>query len=226
VPEYDAFGREIGDDPLAALRDATAPPKPERAPDAVVAEPEPEAVTAGPEAVMAEPGPAPVTEPPTFVRRRGRRPGAVAGLGVIVALLGLLFAVGNVAVNEIEGGLEDLAEIEEPTGLGPSSMIRQANLEAALEQLRGSGLGRPLILRVYPGRVDARLVAGNGRQSLVRVTAQHELRTLGSRQGHGRGIGYGQIDAAMPERLVRADGRPVRFVRLDRSGWRAFFRDD
>ncbi|HEY7600619.1 MAG TPA: hypothetical protein VH741_11885 [Candidatus Limnocylindrales bacterium] len=218
MPEYDAFGREIGDDPLAALRDATAPPKPERAPEAVVAEPVP-----APEAVMAEP--APVAEPPTFVRPRRRR-GGIAGLGVIVALLGLLLAVGNVAVNEIEGGLEDLAEIEEPAGLGPSSMIRQANLEAALEQLRGSGLGRPLILRVHPGRVDARLVAGNGRQSLVRVTAQHELRTLGTRQGRGRGIGYGQIDPAMPERLVRADGRPVRFVRLDRSGWRAFFRDD
>ena len=38
---------------------------------------------------------------------------------------------------------------------------------------------------------------------------------------------YDAFGPAMPERLVRAaDGRIVRFVRLDRSGWRAFFRDD
>jgi hypothetical protein len=216
VPEYDAFGREIGEDPLAALRDATVPAKP--------APPRPEPIPPEPEA----PPEVVAADPPTFVRPRRRPRGGIAGLGVIVALLGLLLALGNMAVSEIEGGLEGLVETDEPAGPGPSSMIRSQNLERALEQLRGSGLGRPLTLRAYPGRVDARLVAGNGRQSLMRVTAQHELRTLGTREGgRARGIGYGQIDPAMPERLVRAaEGRTVRFVRLDRSGWRAFFRDD
>ena len=108
-------------------------------------------------------------------------------------------------------------------------MIRAANLSAALEQMRGSGLGRPLTMRVTPSRVDARLVAGNGQLSLVRVTAQHELRTLGTREGgRGSGIPYAKIDVTAPERLVRegdAKGRQIRYLRLDRFGWRAYYRD-
>jgi hypothetical protein len=205
VPEYDAFGREIGEDPLAALRDATAP----------VVEPA--------EAVVAEPQPV-----PEFVRPRPRRRGVffapILFLGALIAVLGVL---ANVAVDEIEGGLEDLVETQEPDGLGPSSMIRAANLAVALELMRGSGLGRPLTLRVTPNRVDARLVAGNGRQSLVRVTAQQELRTLDTRRGGGAGIPYAQIDVTAPERLTReadAERRKIRFVRLDRDGWRAVYR--
>jgi hypothetical protein len=207
VPEYDAFGREIGKDPLAALRDATAP----------VAEPPPEAVVAEPE---------PVAEP-TFVRPRRRRTNSVAALGAIVALAGVIAALGGAVIGEVQGGLDDPVVIEEPAGLGPPSMIRGQNLAAALEQLRESGLGRPVTLRAYPSRVDARLVAGNGRLSLVRVTAQHELRTLGTREGaSARGISYDRIDPTVPERLVRADERRViRFVWLDREGWHAVFRD-
>ena len=207
MPEYDAFGREIGKDPLAALRDATAP----------VAEPPPEAVVAEPE---------PVAEP-TFARPRRRRTNGIGALGAIVALAGVIAALGGAVIGEVQGGLDDPGVIEEPAGLGPPSMIRGQNLAAALEQLRESGLGRPVTLRAYPSRVDARLVAGNGRLSLVRVTAQHELRTLGTREGaSARGISYDRIDPTVPERLVRGDeGRVIRFVRLDGEGWHAVFRD-
>ena len=59
------------------------------------------------------------------------------------------------------------------------------------------------------------------------MTAQHELRTLSTRERvRARGIAYDRIDPTVPEQLVRDDGRVVRFVRLDREGWRAFFRDD
>jgi hypothetical protein len=214
VPEYDAFGREIGDDPLAALREATV---------AV-----PRADPAVPEAVVAEtPEPAPAVVPPRFARPRRRRRGGFIALGAVVALLGVLAAVGNVVVGEIEGGLEAIVQTEEPPGLGPKAMIRAVNLAAAIEQMRASGLGRPVTMRVAPGRVDARLVAGNGRLTLVRVTAGRELRTLAARQsGRGRGIAYAQIDPTVPERLVReAEGRQIRFLRLDRYGWRAYSRD-
>ena len=215
MPEYDAFGREIGKDPLAELRDATVPAPVEEPP-----------VVERPEAVVAEPPP---PEPvPQFVRPRGRRRRGgfpvILVLGLLVAVLGV---VANVAVDEVERGLDDLVETQEPDGLGPSSMIRAANLAAALEQMRGSGLGRPLTLRVTPNRVDARLVARNGRQSLVRVTAQQELRTVGTRTGGGAGIPYARIDVNAPERLTReadAERRRIRFLRLDRSGWRAVYR--
>ena len=213
MPEYDAFGREIGEDPLAALREATvAEPPPKPAPEAIVAEPA---------------KPAPVAPRPQFVRPRRRRRGGFTVLIVVVALIGLLAALGNVAVDRIESGIEDIVVTEEPSGLGPESMIRSANLAAALEQMRDSGLGRPLTLRVAPDRVDARLVAGNGRLSLVRVTPQQGLRTTATREGgRGRGIGYGRIDPTTPERLVRdAEDRRIRYLRLDRYGWRAYFRD-
>jgi hypothetical protein len=216
VPEYDAFGREIGEDPLAAMREATAAAQPSK--------PAPAAV----EAIVAEPPqPAPVAAHPQFVRPRRRRRGGFTGLIVVFALLAVLGVLSNVAVDEIESGIEGLVEAEEPAGLGPASMIREANLAAALEQMRESGLGRPLTLRLDPSRVEARLVARDGRVSRVRVTTG-ELRTVGSRQGpRGRsGIAYARIDAAAPERLVRdAGGRHIRFLRLDRFGWRAYFRD-
>ena len=222
MPEYDAFGREIGEDPLAALRDATAPVRPE----AVVAEPA-EAAEAEPQPGVRPPGTYSQGESPSGRLPRRRR-GFFAPIFVFGALIAVLGVVANVAVDELDQGLQDLIETQEPDGLGPSSMIRASNLAAALEQMRASGLGRPLLLRVTPNRVDARLVAGNGRQSLVRVTAEHELRTVGTRRGGGAGIPYGQIDVTAPERLAReadAERRQIRFLRLDRDGWRAVYRD-
>jgi hypothetical protein len=274
VPEYDAFGREIGEDPLAALREATAPakPAPEPArPESVVADPaglesvatdpaglesvadpaRPESVVADParpesvvsepvhpeaiarpvrpEAVVAEPPkPAPVAARPQFVRPRRRRRGGFAGLIVIVGLIGLLGLLGNFAADRIESGLEGIVVTEEPAGVGPASMIRSANLSAALAQMRESGLGRPLTLRVTPSRVDARLVDRNGRVAVVQVTAEQQLRTVrtGGKSGDRAGIAYSRIDVTAPERLVReAEGRRIRHLRLDRFGWRAYFRD-
>ena len=228
MPEYDAFGREIGEDPLAALREATvaepaAKPAP-AAPEPAVAGPPTKPAPATPEAVVAQP---PVVARPQFVRPRRRRRAGFTGLIVVVALIAVLGAFANVVVDGIESGLEDLVETEEPAGLAPASMIRAANLETALEQMRDSGLGRPLTLRVGPNRVDARLVR-NGRVSVVRVGAGQKLRTLGTREApRGRsGIDYVRIDPAVPERMVRdGEGRRIRFLRLDRFGWRAYFRD-
>ena len=100
MPEYDAFGREVGEDPLDALREATVPAKP-----APVAEP-----------VVAEP---PVAAPPQFVRPRVRKRGGFAGLIVVAAVIGMVGLFGGAAVTRIESGLEDAVVTEEPAGLGP-----------------------------------------------------------------------------------------------------------
>jgi hypothetical protein len=214
VPEYDAFGREIGDDPLAALREAT------------VAEPraEPADERATPVPVAAEPA---AFEPPVVARPRRRRRLVRAPflvLGLLVAAVGI---VANVAVDQIErieGGLEDVVVEPEPDGLGPDSMLREQNLAAVLALMRSSWQGRPLTLRVTPSRVDARLVGPGGRRARVRFVRGQGLRTSPLPGRGGTGIPYSRIDPAVPERLVRDDGRRVRFVRFDRAGWRARFR--
>lgn len=218
VPEYDAFGREIGEDPLVALREAT------------VAEPRSEPVVAEPVAaapVAAEPEP--VAAGPVVSRPRHTRPRRSVRLTPVIVLAVLIVAFGmvaSVAVNRIESGLDAvIVQPEpEPAGLGPDSMLRARNLALALEMLRASGYGRPLTLRVTPARVDARLVGPSGRRTLVRIARGQGLQARPLPGRGGTGIPYTRINATVPERLVREDGRRVRFVRLDRDGWRARFR--
>jgi hypothetical protein len=236
VPEYDAFGREIGEDPLAALREATAPVPAKAAkaePDVTPARGvgRHEATPARPETVVAEPQPPPVAARPRFVRPRSRRLGGFASLIVVVALTGGVGLLAGAGVTRIEGGIEDVLVEPEPAprGLERASMLREPNVEIALHALRRSGLGRPLTLRVAPGWVDAQLVVRSGRLSLVRFTAQHDLRTLDQRDGarYGATVAYQRIDTATPERLVRGADEPARriqYVLLDRRGWRAYFR--
>ena len=204
MPEYDAFGREIGEDPLAALRDAT------------IAEPRPAPVT---EPVAAEP----VVARPRRVRRRRR--GLVLTpiivLGLLVATVGML---AGVAADRIESGLSDPIIEPEPAGLGPDSMLRARNLAAVLDLVQSSWKGRPLTVVVTPNRVDVRLVGPEGRRAFVRVVRGKGLQTRPLPGRGGTGIPYARINATIPERLVREDPRRIRYVRLDRGGWEARFR--
>jgi hypothetical protein len=209
VPKYDAFGREIGDDPLAGLRDEVAQPQPV---DATVAEPEPEP------APGAEPEPAPVAEPePVFVPRppraevarpRRRRSRGLAGLLVVAAVIGAAGLATNSAVEQGSDIIDSITPQEAPpapVGVQGRSLIRRANFAAALETLQGAGVGRPMMLRVAPDRIDATVVK-DGKLHQLQLTADGELRELGSgTAGATRAtVGYGAIDAAAPERLTRA----------------------
>ncbi len=199
MPEYDAFGREIGDDPLAGLRDAVNPPppvatRPEPAPEPVVAAPDPERVVAAPPR-------------PVFVRPRRRRRGGLAGLLMIAAIIGAVGLVGNAAVeqgNDIleQGTPEEVAPL--PTGLQGDSLIKQDHFAAAVRKLSQAGFGKPMAIRVAPERIDATLVKGT-RLHQVQITPDGALRELGSGPAPGtRGVvPWAGIDAAAPERVTR-----------------------
>jgi hypothetical protein len=192
VPEYDAFGREIGEDPLSQLREAVNPPPPKPVPVAEPAEPERVEAAAAP--------------PIEFVRpRRRRRRGGLAGLLVIVAIVA---GVGLAANAVVEKGEDFIREIQPPdaepppTGLGPRSLVREANFASALTKLREADLGRPMRLRVAPDRIDATLIK-DGERHEVQLNADGELREFSSTPGPGRALAYKAIDATAPERLVR-----------------------
>jgi hypothetical protein len=221
VPEYDAFGREIDEDPLAALRKATVDPVPAPA-AAPVTEAEAEAAS------VSEPEPAfepPVPPPQQFVRppRRHRGLAALLVVGAVVAAVGWGASVVVVKVqdglNGLDGVIGDVApEAVAPTGLQDRSLILRANFAGALATLRESGLGRPFSLRVAPDRIDATLIGDGGRMHQVQVNADGELRELGSTTGPARQtIAFNKIDPAAPERLVRggAERAGVRARRID-----------
>jgi hypothetical protein len=222
VPKYDAFGREIGDDPLESLRENTNP-VPAETPRVEVSERAPEVAEREP--AVSEPETAAwsgahepeseqqriVIAPPEFVRPRRRRGGfGLAGLLVLVAGIGAIGLVGNSAVDKGEDLIESIApelpdaepDAPPPVGLEADSLVREDNYAAALKTLAGSGLGRPTSLRIAPDRIDAQLLQGNTLH-IVQITPDGELRDLGSSQGSGRPIAFKAVDPAAPERLVR-----------------------
>jgi len=225
VPDYDAFGREIGEDPLKDLREARNPvPPPEtetaraEVPRVELSAREPEVAETDawsgahePDAAASEPERVFVA-PPEFVRPRRRRGFGLAGLLVLVAGIAAVGLVTNSAVEKggdlIERITPELpdAELEPdappPVGLESDSLVRQDNFAAALKTLADSGRGRPTSLRIAPDRIDAQLLEGNTLH-IVQITPDGELREFGSSQGSGRPIAFKAIDPSAPERLVR-----------------------
>ncbi|HEX5621719.1 MAG TPA: hypothetical protein VFX51_25055 [Solirubrobacteraceae bacterium] len=226
MPKYDAFGREIGDDPLKDLRETTNP-APAETPRVEVSSREPEITTPEPETEAwsgaREPDAEPqriVFAPPEFVRPRRRRRGfGFAGLLVLVAGIAAIGMVGNSAVEKGQDLIEDFeqnlpdAEVDAapeappPVGLEADSLIREDNFAAAMKTLADSGLGRPTSLRIAPERIDTQLIEGNTLH-IVQITPDGKMRDLGSSEGAGRPIAFKAIDPAAPERMVRRGASP------------------
>ena len=221
MPKYDAFGREIGDDPLKSLRETTNPvpaetPRVESATPEAEPEPETEAWS-GAHEPESEPQQI-VIAPPEFVRPRRRRRGfpVILVLGIIVAGVGLaansVVDEGKDLIDTIDTSIPELPDVDvdvdaapdapPPVGLEPDSLIREDNFAAALKTLAGSGLGRPTALRIAPERIDTQLLEGNTLH-IVQITPDGELHEFGSSDGTGRPIAFKAIDPAAPERLVR-----------------------
>jgi len=229
MPEYDAFGREIGEDPLAAWRAAepAAKPQPEPEPEPAAAQapadppvPTPAPPAPTPDPALAPPAP-PVTasptrrEPPPSARIRRRRPRVVSRL---ILLLVVVVAAANLiggAADKVKDAVDDLPALTPPTvapkaapvGLRPGSMIRPAELRRALADLRARRIGRIRTLRVAPERIDASLLTR--RTTLVNVQLRHDgqfqrFSESGAGFGHLDTISFTALDPAAPARLVRA----------------------
>lgn len=253
MARYDAFGREIGEDPLAeqGWRMPEAPPA--EAPNPVA--PSAPAAPAGP-AGLAPPPQAPTgpaASRPSTPRRARRWPVRLVILGVVV--WGLARA-GDVSVEKIGDAVDDItnavpspatetetaerpAEGPAPVGLRAGSFIRADVLGPAVAKLRAGRLGRVTQLTVRPDRIDANLVTADDRIRIVQVLPGPTLKTITTTDSAFRGqdaFGYDRIDPTAAQRLVRAGARRMKrrvdrvdYVVVTRFGegmaWIAYFKD-
>jgi hypothetical protein len=230
--ERDAFGREIGEDPLAQLGwETTRTPDPTPAP-APAASPEPQ-FSAPQQQFSAPPLP----------RYQGRRRRRGLGLFVLILMLSIVTAVaGGIfslvqvtgdAVDGLEGAIRDAvptAVAPTPAGTESGSLLRAKDLKAALAKLPP---GEIRLIRVAPDRIDAQVTSG-GKTQLVQVTAHGGVSTVTTPTSiPGDPV---KVNSAAPARIVRTASRrsrrdpsSVNYLVLSRFGdkaeWQLFFDD-
>ena len=236
VPEYDAFGREIGEDTLSGWRQGSGAPPPQPAPaeqpaPAQRAAPPQQApaasVTAG-DPLGGTPAAPPPRDPPRpqvrfggLGRPRKRRRGVRIGLLLVVgwfafgAISSLVTSVRDTAktISVPRISIPTPAEVgKEPVGLEAGSMVTAPEFERALGELRGADLGRPQSVRVAPARVDATLASARGRLTSAQVPAGGGLRRFGTTDAAFRNldtIAWERLDPRIPQRLTRAAARKI-----------------
>ena len=193
MARYDAFGREIGEDPLEQLRGeavelpATAPSVP-------------------------EPG----------RRRPARRLAALAVLlGVTGAAVALFLAAGTV-VDEIEERVPEVLTVDpgpgdpgppaRPAGgLDRGSFIRRENLQPALRRIERARVGRVWNMSIRPERINFQALTAAGRNRIAELRGE-TVTTVATTSGGGLSAfdPLGRLDAAAPQRLVRRGARELR----------------
>ena len=209
MAEYDAFGREIGEDPLEALR----------APDAEPVE------QARPE------------QPPRRRRRRPGFTFVFVIVMAVVAIQAFATTGDDggpsVAVKTPEATADRPALDEAPVrdDRRARSLLAPRAFGAAIDKLREARLGRLATLRVEASRLDAQLRVAGDRMRIVQVSPSLEVRTIAITPG-GAGLRTFPFDAVRreaPRRLVRASarGRRVNYVVMmvfgDVPKWFAYF---
>lgn len=156
--------------------------------------------------------------PTITVRRSGAARGCLITIVVVLliggaALAGILSLVSSV---DIDGGTDAIIKRIEPpklddgpkpTGLGEGSLMRRADLAAALTQLRSSEDTKLTNLRVAPERIDATLLTNEGRLRHVQFTPGGKLQRFGSDGSPGFDsvptIPFSRLNPGAPQRLAR-----------------------
>ena len=226
MPEYDAFGREIGEDTLQQWRQGSGerPAEPEP-PRQRQPEPAPVAVTAGDP--LGGPAPAPAAPPPRPPEQGPRRAGFAPGkrprkrrrgMARLIVLLVFGWITFNV-ISGIAGKVDEAARTitipklsppgtePPPTGFQPGSLLRPAAFEHAITQIRRRGDGKLQNLRVAPERIDATLITNRGTLVNVQVSATEGYRKL-SESGPGftasDTVPFSKLDARIPMKVTTA----------------------
>jgi hypothetical protein len=239
VPEYDAFGREIGENTLSGLGSDAPPAQPtpqprpvpapaQEWPETTIPRPEPEPAPATPPQVtFSLPEGAPVTVMPGRRRR-------TSGIGCLVALLilGAVVAAPVIAIFSFVGSASDVIDdvtdaidsetldIPEvtppdeaappPTGITGKSMIAKDNLADALRRLRKEDARRLGLVRLAPERLDVTAIRGS-KQRLMQVRADGELIRFDPTPGASpRTLALSVLDPAAPARLVQGSAKRYR----------------
>ena len=227
MPEYDAFGREIGEDTLQQWRQGSGPlpddpaPVPPKPP-----QPAPVSVSAGDP--LGGPAPAPAA-PPQQPRERvvvapGMRPRKRRrGMARLIVLLVFGWIAFNV-ISGIAGKVDEVARTitipnlsppeaaKAPVGLEQGSLLRPAKFREAIAQIRRRGEGKLQNLRVAPERIDATLISDRGTLINVQVSATEGYRRF-SESGPGftasDAVPFGKLDARIPRKVTRAAAERV-----------------
>lgn len=228
MPEYDAFGREIGENTLSGLGGESAARTPP--PSETTETPEP-SVTQEPRAMQSfetpEPQPAQVATrnvPVTFAPRRRRRSGGAWLVGLVIAgalaagpVVGIVSLVDDAgdAIDDITGAIESAPGLTDeprsakpPTGLTGASMVAQANFRKALRRMESAGMRRASYIRLAPERLDAQVVKGSRLRNVqVRFDGGFDKGTGAAGGAPAGTVALAAIDSAAPARLVRASAR-------------------
>ena len=159
-------------------------------------------------------------------RRSGAAKGCLIAIVVVLALGGAALAGILSLVNSVDSATDGVQKViraapelagPKPTGLGKESLMRRANLAAALRKLSSAEDAKLANLRVAPERIDATLLTNEGRLRHVQIKPGGKLEQFGSDGSPGFDnvptIPFARLDPGAPQRLTRrgADkiGAPV-----------------
>jgi hypothetical protein len=235
VPEYDAFGREIGENTLSGLggEAGAAPPQPPAEPAPAPPPSDGWTTTAPPQpapepaqVTFSVPDGAPVTVMPTVRRRRMGGLGCLIGLVILAAVVaGPVIAVFSIVgsasdvIDDVTDAIDDRTAIvpdvpdppTEPTGITGRSLIAEDNLSAALRRIEQDGFAKAERVTVRPAGLDADTVKG-GRGRSIQIGYDGAI-TRGdaspTRAPFGT-IRLASLDPAAPARLVRGSAERYR----------------